>query len=253
MINKILILKRNMHYAIKHRGIVFLLQRIKFYLREFLIIPYGIMKINKSDYYSLDESIDFSFNGLWKLIKPMQYKYEISEFVKYLEKKNPKYILEIGTANGGTLFLFAKIASKDAKIISIDLPEGDFGGGYPKYKIPLYKSFKSHNQELNLIRLNSHSHEAVKLIKTILNGKLFDFIFIDGDHSYEGVKNDFKTYFDLLNDNGVIAFHDIVPGLEKDSGGVFRFWKEVKSLHNSKEIVQSWNQNGGGIGIIEKT
>lgn len=35
-----------------------------------------------------------------------------------------------------------------------------------------------------------------------------DFLFIDGDHSYEGVKKDFELYSTILNDNGVIIIHD---------------------------------------------
>ena len=35
-----------------------------------------------------------------------------------------------------------------------------------------------------------------------------DFLFIDGDHSYEGVKTDFELYSKILVDNGVIVLHD---------------------------------------------
>jgi len=35
-----------------------------------------------------------------------------------------------------------------------------------------------------------------------------DVLFIDGDHSYEGIKNDFELYSKLLSPNGVIIIHD---------------------------------------------
>jgi hypothetical protein len=35
-----------------------------------------------------------------------------------------------------------------------------------------------------------------------------DFLFIDGDHSYEGVKLDFNLYSTILSDNGIIMIHD---------------------------------------------
>ncbi|MEO0196406.1 MAG: class I SAM-dependent methyltransferase [candidate division WOR-3 bacterium] len=41
------------------------------------------------------------------------------------------------------------------------------------------------------------------------NSKL-DFLFIEGNHSYEGVKMDFEMYFPLVRKGGIIAFHDIV-------------------------------------------
>jgi hypothetical protein len=35
-----------------------------------------------------------------------------------------------------------------------------------------------------------------------------DFLFIDGDHTYEGVKQDFELYSKILSDKGVIIIHD---------------------------------------------
>ena len=35
-----------------------------------------------------------------------------------------------------------------------------------------------------------------------------DVLFIDGDHSYEGVKSDFELYSTILSENGIIILHD---------------------------------------------
>lgn len=42
-----------------------------------------------------------------------------------------------------------------------------------------------------------------------------DFLYIDGDHSYEGVKLDFELYSTILSDNGVIIIHDTDADYEK--------------------------------------
>lgn len=42
-----------------------------------------------------------------------------------------------------------------------------------------------------------------------------DFLFIDGDHSYEGVKTDFELYSKLLSNRGIIAIHDTDKEYEK--------------------------------------
>ena len=42
-----------------------------------------------------------------------------------------------------------------------------------------------------------------------------DFLFIDGDHSYEGVKLDFDLYSNLLSENGIIVLHDTDPKYEE--------------------------------------
>jgi len=42
-----------------------------------------------------------------------------------------------------------------------------------------------------------------------------DFLFIDGDHSYEGVKKDFELYSSIVNDNGIIVIHDTDSNYEE--------------------------------------
>ena len=42
-----------------------------------------------------------------------------------------------------------------------------------------------------------------------------DFLFIDGDHSYEGVKLDFDLYSTIMSDNGTIMLHDTDPNYEE--------------------------------------
>jgi hypothetical protein len=56
-------------------------------------------------------------------------------------------MLEIGTASGGTLFLFTRVADSNAKIISLDLPHGKFGGGYENCKIPFFTNFAQKTNE----------------------------------------------------------------------------------------------------------
>ena len=77
-----------------------------------------------------------------------------------------------------------------------------------------------------------------------------DFLFIDGDHSYDGVKKDFEMYSPLLAPGGMIAFHDIVDGPEASVGGVPKFWRELKAGHTHLEFVKSWQQGGWGIGVL---
>ena len=79
-----------------------------------------------------------------------------------------------------------------------------------------------------------------------------NFLFIDGDHTYEGVKKDFEMYRPLVKKGGLITFHDIVSGPAENVGGVPRFWKEVLKNFNHKEFVKAWDQNGYGIGVIYK-
>ena len=163
-----------------------------------------------------------------------------------------KFIAEIGTANGGTLFLFSRIASEYAVLISIDLPGGKYGGGYDITKIPLFKAFALPEQKIRLLRANSHHKETLIRVEQILGAKKLDFLFIDGDHTYSGVKKDFQMYSSLVNEKGIIAFHDIVIHPPNTNIEINRFWKEIKNDYNYKEIVEDWNQNCCGIGLLSE-
>lgn len=148
---------------------------------------------------------------------------------------------------------FACVASKDARIISIDLPGGAFGGGYPLWKTPLYKSFALIDQKIHLIRANSHEEKAFQKVLSLLDGKEIDFLFIDGDHSYEGVKKDWNMYAPLVREKGLIGFHDIIANTKDLRSGVDRFWNEIKRQYQYIEIVDDRkNKCGYGIGLLIK-
>jgi predicted O-methyltransferase YrrM len=88
-------------------------------------------------------------------------------------------------------------------------------------------------QKIYLIQGDSHSIETLKKIEELLRDNKVDFLFIDGNHSYEGVKKDFEMYSLLVRKGGIIAFHDIIPDYYakrgiKPASGVYKFWNEVK-------------------------
>ena len=223
--------------------------------------PYGLLRIKYlKGNLSLNELVDFTSHGIGGLINPLQVRDEILELLRIVDGINPKVIIEIGTANGGTLFLFSRIASEDATIISVDLPGGMFTskyikfsgyGGYPKWRIPLYKSFALVNQNLHLIKADSHNQATLEEVKGLLNGKNVDFLFIDGDHSYEGVKKDFEMYSPLVKDGGIIAFHDIISACD-----ISKFWSEIKEDYTEEmkgnyiEIIKDQDQGLVGIGVL---
>jgi len=96
----------------------------------------------------------------------------------------------------------------------------------------------------------------------VLKGTQLDVLFIDGDHSLEGVRQDFLAFAPLVREGGIIAFHDIVPdhktrfGIDTGqyTGGVPQFWAQVRTLYTStEEFIGDPGQDGYGIGILEWT
>ena len=65
--------------------------------------------------------------------------------------------------------------------------------------------------------------------------KNIDLIFIDGDHSYEGVKADWDLFLPHLNEFGVVVFHDTLwdlrpnPKTARTDMGVPRFVDELRA------------------------
>ena len=74
-----------------------------------------------------------------------------------------------------------------------------------------------------------------------------DYLHIDGDHSYEGVKKDFELYSQIISENGIITIHDtdqnyhntfLVPDNQKEDFDSFDGpGKFIKELENNTE----WN------------
>jgi predicted O-methyltransferase YrrM len=183
-------------------------------------------------------------------ITPSQVNKEIETLLTLLSKENIKSMLEIGTFNGGTLFLFTRIINPNAKIISLDMPGGEFGGGYTVSKMKYLTNFPQKNQRIFLIRSDSHSAASLVKTKSILKRQQLDFLFIDGDHTYEGVKKDFQMYSRLVRKGGLVAFHDICKHPPETKCDVYTFWNEIKQSYPHKEIINDSNQNWAGIGVL---
>lgn len=217
---------------------IFAKHKIKIFLKKERTIDENIEWVNKF-------KVGPNIKGLNINFTPLQVDYEIKSLLEIINKESPKIILEIGTASGGTIFLFIQIASNNTEFISIDMPFGKFGGGYLRSHIPLFKLFVNNKQNLHLIRGDSQNQETLNKLSEILQHKKIDFLFIDGDHTYEGVKSDFNLYKNFVKPGGIIAFHDIqTPGI-----GVNKFWNEIKNNFTYNEFV-AFNSTYG-IGILK--
>lgn len=177
---------------------------------------------------------------------------EFAAFVHIVADLEPAVVLEIGSLHGGTLWAWTRLARTDAVIVSVDLPGGAYGGGYPEAHALRLESYARRRQQVRLIRSDSHDQATLQRVLHALDGTPVDLLFIDGDHTYVGVKEDFEMYGDLVRPGGLIAFHDIVP--QADSG-VDQLWRELKGrkheLVDKTDLVWRGEWGGwGGIGIV---
>src|SRR5204862_237941 len=71
----------------------------------------------------------------------MQKVRELAPLIGLLQRRGPRVVVEIGTARGGTFFVWCRVARPDAVIVSIDLPGGRFGGGYASEDISVFQRY----------------------------------------------------------------------------------------------------------------
>lgn len=199
---------------------------------------------------SLESLVDFAFTEFGGLFRPFQNRNELLGLLQKVATAPPRTVVELGTARGGSLFLLSCVAQADARIISIDLPAGLYGGGYPLWKGMLFRRMVGPGQRLCLLRGDSHSAEMVKRAQAALGGEAVDLLFIDADHSYEGVKKDFLSYRHLARPGGVIVFHDILDNISDRDINVAPFWREVAQRWETETIIDSPHQGQFGIGLL---
>ena len=108
----------------------------------------------------------------------------------------PKRVLEIGTHWGGSteIICSALDLNDEGKMVTVD-PD------------PLMADFVKVSTANRAHSLVGYSPDAIPEAIAILGGAP-DFIFIDGDHTYEGVKRDFIAALEVINKPGNILFHD---------------------------------------------
>lgn len=161
--------------------------------------------------------------------------------------------LEIGTQFGSTFYMLSKIHLN--KKISVDLVNGIHGGVSLEMVTNRNIFLQTKFPNTHMITGNSQEQSSIRAVGDVLNGELLDVLFIDGDHTYNGVKSDYLNYKHYVRSGGMIVFHDIVARPENivENVGVPEFWEELEG--NKQEFVChcSWTHHTpviGGLGIL---
>jgi len=144
-----------------------------------------------------------------------------------MSKKSIGNILEIGRAAGGSTIVILG-SSKEREITSIDRD--------PRSLTIAKKVFEREDVKKRLKLYNQSSR------KDILNNK-YGFMFVDGDHSYDGICHDIAKFWNSLEDhedeNAIAVFHD---AQENPHAFVPTVKKAVDELMEEKaaEKITSW-------------
>jgi len=79
---------------------------------------------------------------------------------------------------------------------------------------------------------DSHKPQTMQELHRLLCRRKIDLLFIDGNHSYESVKQDYDLYAPLTEH--IVAFHDICATVNSD---VQRFWQELSRANGYMAIA----------------
>lgn len=195
-------------------------------------------------------SVENYFNFASSRLGIGQNKDEFLRFLSYLDGREPINVLEIGVRHGGTNFMFSNCLKTCQHIMGVDIR---------LQNIHLLKAFKPVRiRRQDYICGQSTHPSTIKRVKRCIGSEKLDVLFIDGDHSYYGIVNDFNAYHQFVRDGGIIAFHDICMdhrkryGIEtsNDSGDVYLFWQKIRKTFEIREFFTDEKQNGAGIGTI---
>jgi len=182
------------------------------------------------------------FDSPWAQQSPYELFWLLSEIA------GSTSILEIGSCYGNALRMFA-LAMAGGKIVAIDM--GTLGPASALYwGVDVSERLKQTAKDLYDCGFGVHlmfgdSHDA-KTVEWAKQHGPYDFVFIDGDHTYEGVKRDWLDYGPL---GRKVGFHDIAN--KAYASGVVQFWNELKQQDGLiiKEKIDS--RHSMGIGLVE--
>lgn len=183
--------------------------------------------------------------------RPLQRPDEFVRLLNAVRSCDAVHLCEIGTASGGMLCSLARAARPDATLVAIDCE-------YSRERKAAFPVFGRHTQRIVCVEGSSQSLDTYARVRDVIGGTL-DVLLIDGDHSYDGVRRDFELYVPLVRPGGLVILHDIVQDhgqrfgqpTTSSTGGVPRFWNEVKLQHaDIEEIVENTDQDGYGVGLL---
>lgn len=196
-----------------------------------------------------------------------QRKHEIMMLWKLFLWANPKVVVEIGVAQGGTFASWCALADPSATLIAIDR---DLNDCRPRPGDPVNPIIASpatlklsrdgggvyhlawFNQKVVGITGWSYAPHVLEELKLVLAGRKVDWLWHDASHEANMARRDYELYRPFMAPGSIMAFHDIqeskVPECNKSE-----WWAQVKRDGDYSacfEFRGSKSDDSMGIGVL---
>lgn len=173
-----------------------------------------------------------------------QNRSEIRTVAHILSDNEPQTVVEIGTAQGGSLVVWSQFLDSVDYIVSID----------KDHTVESMNKCESMvvDTEIRCIDSVSQDLNAVNRTREFVQPNGIDFLYIDGGSLKHEVRTDYYNFSDMVNPGGIIAFHDILTHKERPgSVDVYEVWKEVREdASEFVEIIETIDATEYGFGLM---
>ena len=178
-----------------------------------------------------EDGITFSIYGI------LQVPSEFVDFCHFISDKRYDTAVEVGVAMGRSSFIIAALLYRNNKELTYDM-------------IDIVDNIRDFDRFAQLIPA---LRKQIPNTSNDFSGKAYDFCFIDGDHSYDGVMADWNNLG--KHAKKMTVFHDIY-GHEYDEygGGTVKAWQDIASATSDSEhiVFSKYPDKWMGIGIIAR-
>lgn len=167
--------------------------------------------------------------------KAVQKPAELADLLALCAERDVRRVLEVGSDAGGTLWAWSQLG---AETFAVTMPDGPFSTG---------RKLNPHGA--TVVEGDSRQRTTWLAMHHALAGRDVDMLFIDGDHTAEGVGADVAGYSGFVRPGALITLHDICPHPSRPDVGVHELWADLAKRSGAREIIHppgTW----GGIGVV---
>lgn len=173
-----------------------------------------------------------------------QMQAELASFITLLQKTGCQSYLEIGARCGDTFRAVMMALPVGSVGVAVDLPNNGWGEERSEDKLRnVCRELRDAGYRASCILGSSRNLDVIEQARLFAP---FDAVFIDGDHSLEGVTADYNNYKTMAKK--LISFHDIAWKPDGNCHiGVPELWGHLSETHEISEFIAKDSRMGIGV------